>query len=182
MGRPKLELQLGGKSMSGRVVETLLAQELDRIRVVTARDVTLDLPRDERLELVVNDEASEGIASSIRRGLRDLPSDVELILVALADLPLVRPATVAALMRAFDERDAIVYPRHRGKQGHPVLWPRAFLDELASLQGDRGAKELLVRHSDRVFALDVDDPGVCLDIDTPDDYARAVARMEANPE
>lgn len=179
MGRPKLDLQLQGKSLSRRVGETLLAQDLDRIRVVVAKGTACDLPSDERLELVENAEASEGIASSIRRGLEGLPSDVGLLLIALADLPLVRPATVAELIRVFDENDAIVYPRYRGRQGHPVLWPRAFLDELASLEGDQGAKGILVRHGERVLAVDVDDPGVCLDIDTPDDYAKAVAEMKA---
>jgi molybdenum cofactor cytidylyltransferase len=172
MGRPKLDLPIGGKTMSRRAVETMLKAPFDRLRVVVAPGARLDLPEDPRLERIENPAPEEGIASSIRAGLNRVPDDCEVAAIALADLPFVREGTVSLLLRAFEETgSAIVYPEYIGRQGHPVLWARSLFDELRRLEGDAGAKPLIERHRDRSLAVRVDDPGVCLDIDTPADYA-----------
>jgi molybdenum cofactor cytidylyltransferase len=171
MGRPKLELPVAGEPMIRRVVETVLAASFDRVRVVAAAAAELELPDDLRLEVVRNPNPQEGIASSIRCGLCDLPAATEVVAVVLGDMPLVSKDTVRELLRAYEEtREPIVFPEYRGRQGHPVLWGREFLGELRKLEGDRGAKALLERNRDRALALAVGDPGVCLDIDTPEDY------------
>jgi molybdenum cofactor cytidylyltransferase len=172
MGRPKLDLPIEGKAMSRRVVETLLKSPFERIRVVAAPGARLDLPDDPRIERVENPSPQEGIASSIRAGLDRIPEGTEVVAIALADLPLVREGTVDLLLRAFEATgSAIVYPEYLGRQGHPVLWARSLFEELRGLQGDVGAKPLIERHRARSLAVRVDDPGVCLDIDTPADYA-----------
>lgn len=172
MGRRKLDLPVRGKKMSRLAAEALLAAPFERVRVVTAPDAALDLPSDPRLELVENPEALAGIASSIRKGLERLPPATEVAAIALADLPLVRAETLCRLCLAWERsRPPIVYPEYRGRQGHPVFWRRSLFDELRSLEGDRGAKGVLERHRDLALAVAVEDAGVCLDIDTPDDYA-----------
>ena len=91
-------------------------------------------------------------------------------------MPLVANETVNELLRAYDEtRSPIVFPEYRGRQGHPVLWDGGFLGDLRELEGDRGAKALLERNRHLALAVPVLDPGVCLDIDTPDDYAKVVS-------
>ena len=171
MGRSKLELPVGGAPMARRVVETMLSAPFDRVRVVTAPASVLDLPTDPRLELVENPCPEEGIASSIRCGLAGLPETTEVVAIALGDVPLVAKETVIELLKAYEEtRRPIVFPEYRGRQGHPVLWGRSFFGELRNLDGDRGAKALLERNRDLALALPVVDPGVCLDIDTPEDY------------
>jgi molybdenum cofactor cytidylyltransferase len=179
MGRPKLDLPVGvgGKPMARVVAETLLGAPFDLVRVVVAPGAPLDLPVDARLEQVENPGWSEGMASSIRAGLEEPPSEIELAAIALADLPLLRPETLAALFHAWEGHSVpIVYPQYRGRQGHPVFWGAGLFDELRALRGDRGARPVLERHLDVALPVPVDDPGVCLDIDTPDDYARLVGQ------
>ncbi len=162
--------------MARRVVDTLLAAPFDRVRVVVGAGERLDLPSGEpRLEIVENPDAKKGISSSIRRGLTDLPEATEVVAIALADMPLVATETVKELLQAYDRtRRPIVFPQFRGQQGHPVLWDRGFFSALRELEGDRGAKALLERNRDLALAVPVEDPGVCLDIDTLDDYSRVV--------
>ncbi len=182
MGRPKLDLPLGGKKMSRLVAETLLSAPFDRVRVVAASGVALDLPKDARLELVENEMAREGMASSIRKGLEKLPPDTELAAIALGDLPLLLRATLVALSDAWEKSGGpIVYPEYQGRQGHPVFWGPSLFDELRLLEGDRGARVVLERHRDVAVAVAVDDPGVCVDIDTPNDYARAARAAPDDP-
>jgi xanthine dehydrogenase accessory factor len=162
--------------MVRRVVETLLAAPFDRVRVVVAPGARLDLPSDHpRLEIVENPDTKDGIASSIRRGLTGLSETPEVVAIALADMPLLTTETVTALLQAYERtRRPIVFPQYRGRQGHPVLWDRGFVSSLLELEGDRGAKALLEQNRDLALAVAVEDPGVCLDIDTPDDYSKLV--------
>ncbi len=179
MGRPKLELPVEGSPMLRRTLETMLEAPFERVRVVVAPGTALDLPDDARLEVVENPDAKWGISTSIRRGLASLPAEAEAIVIALGDLPMVRKETVLEILNAYEEtRRPIVFPEYRGRQGHPVLWDRRFFDELRNLEGDRGAKGVLDRHRSVALAVPVTDPGVCLDIDTPHDYAELVSARE----
>jgi xanthine dehydrogenase accessory factor len=176
MGRPKLGLPVRGVPMLRAVVETMLSSPFDRVRVVTGPGAAMELPVDDRLEVVENPRAFEGIGSSIARGLQGLPESVEVAAIVLGDMPLVAKETVAGLLSAYERtRKPIVYPEYGGRQGHPVLWDRGFFGALRELEGDRGAKPLLERNRDLALAVPVDDPGVCLDIDTPADYSKLVS-------
>jgi xanthine dehydrogenase accessory factor len=177
MGRAKTSLPLRGKTMLGRVVETFLAAPFDRLRVVVPPEGAPDLPDDPRVEIVENEQRREGIASSIRRGLGDLPAGTEMAAIALADLPFVRVATLRRLVDTMtSEKAGIVYPTYEGQAGHPVLWHPRLFEELGELRGDCGARKVLERHREQAIAVPVEDEGVCLDIDTPADYSRAMSR------
>ena len=179
MGRPKLDLAFGGETMLSRSLRNLLAAGLDRVLVVLASDGEArsefhEAQDDERVEVVVNPDSKNGLASSLRCGLERLPRETRVVLIALADKPLVKPVTIRMLTGMFDEAGArIAHPVYRGEQGHPVLFVAELVEELLTLSGDRGGKSLLTRHHDEVLEIAVDDPGVCIDIDTPEDYEKA---------
>jgi CTP:molybdopterin cytidylyltransferase MocA len=173
MRRPKLELELGGKTLIERSVQNLLDASVDRVRLVVPPGSALASMKD--LDVIRNPNRDEGLSSSLRAGLRGLPKKTRVVLVALADKPLVKPETIKKLLDVFEEGGAkVVYPVYRGEQGHPVLWDAALVDELSRVEGDRGAKSMLEAHRSEALAVPVDDVGVCFDIDTPEDYAAAL--------
>jgi molybdenum cofactor cytidylyltransferase len=90
-------------------------------------------------------------------------------LVALADMPFVRPSTIAAVRDALASGAALVAPYFRARRGHPVGISGTFFDDLLACKGDEGAKQLFARNEVRKVA--VGDPGVIRDIDTPADLA-----------
>ncbi len=90
-------------------------------------------------------------------------------LVALADMPFIQATTIRRVAAAIDRPVAIAAPIHLGRRGHPVAFGSAYFGELARLDGDRGARDLLRLHSDRLRLVPCDDPGVLRDIDTPAD-------------
>src|SRR2546421_479264 len=97
----------------------------------------------------------------------------EAVLAWPVDHPLVRPATVRRLLEAAGQHPGrAVIPRFEGRGGHPTLFPRTLYAALLALPEEAGARALFSRHPEAVLRLDVDDPGVCHDVDTPDDYAR----------
>ncbi len=112
-------------------------------------------------------DAGSGMSASLRAGLAAASRDAEYLLVALGDMPAVRAETLDALLAEAQRRPGrALRPVHRGQPGHPVLLPRACFDELATLRGDRGARELLPALDP--FPLECDDPGVILDLDHPE--------------
>lgn len=124
------------------------------------------------VHVVFNPDYAEGQASSVAAGVRALPATVGAACFLLADQPLLRPETIQALVETHRRTGAaVVVPQHDGQRGNPVLFDRDCFADLARLHGDRGGRALFKQYADRMLALPVDDPGVLVDIDTPDAYA-----------
>jgi molybdenum cofactor cytidylyltransferase len=122
--------------------------------------------------LVANHDPESDMAASLRLGLCASPDDAA-VLVCPADHPLVGIATIRALLaRHRAEPATILIPTFQGRSGHPVLLPRPAADELFTLPTLR---DVIHRTPQRCRRLEVADPGVTLDMDTPEDYRRALA-------
>jgi molybdenum cofactor cytidylyltransferase len=112
--------------------------------------------------------AVEGTGASIACAVRATPWARGWI-VALADMPAIEPDTVQAVRAALLAGAESAAPFHRGRRGHPVGFGAACRAELAALDGDEGARAVLARHPPA--RLEVDDPGILFDVDTPADLA-----------
>ena len=101
-------------------------------------------------------------------------------LILPGDMPLVEPATLQAVAAQLDEHP-VVYAQHKGRRGHPVGFAAELYSELVALSGDEGARRLIARYPAQ--AVEVDDAGVLIDIDTVQDLTalRAVHGGGGNP-
>ena len=106
-----------------------------------------------------------GPGTSIAAGVR-ASFDSAGWLVLPGDMPLVQPSTLIAVARALDHH-AVAYAQHGGRRGHPVGFAAELYPELTELSGDEGARRIIARYP--AFAVDLDDPGILVDIDTEDD-------------
>lgn len=122
--------------------------------------------RDAGCQVSVCDNADEGMAASLVHGLRER-LQAQGWVIALADMPWVEPATIAALVDAVDDGAQIAVPTWRGKRGNPVAFGRGYLPELLALRGDAGARSLLATWP--VTEVDTDDSGIRRDVDTRGD-------------
>lgn len=112
----------------------------------------------------------EGMGASLREGVEAL-GDVDRFLVTNCDLPLVEPETIARLLEAAGRHpEQIIVPRFQGRNGHPVVFPRCLAGLLREAKGDQGGREILRRQG--FLPVDLEDPGICLDIDVYDDYLK----------
>jgi len=126
--------------------------------------------RQENCEIVVCPTAAEGMGASLACAVR-AAGRAEGYLVALGDMPFVRPSSISAVRDALAGGAAFAAPFWRARRGHPVGIAGPFYDELLALRGDEGAKALLAANSGRLLKIPVGDPGVIRDIDTPSDLA-----------
>ena len=127
----------------------------------------------ERLVLVPVDDPAEGMGASLRASVQALPDDAAGAFVFLGDMPAIDPATPARLARAFRGPDDLVAPTWLGRRGHPVLFGATWFPDLRVLSGDEGARALLESAGARLARIPVEDPGIHLDVDRPEDLARA---------
>jgi molybdenum cofactor cytidylyltransferase len=128
------------------------------------------LLRAEGCEVTVCENADEGMGASLACGVRAAGA-ADGYLVALADMPFVRPSSIAAIRDALASGARIAAPYFRTRRGHPVGISGTFFDALVSLGGDEGARKLLTAHEAELVKVPVGDPGVIRDIDQPGDLA-----------
>ncbi len=175
MGEPKQVLLLRGKPLLTRVLDALRSAGVAEIIVVLGADA--DRVRREILlegtQPVVHPGFTEGMSSSLRAGVGAASSRADAFLIVLGDQPLVAPGTIRTLVdRHASARRRILVPTFAGVRGNPVLLPRAFSGEITATRGDVGCRDIVRRHPDETDEVAVDDAGILLDIDTPDDLHR----------
>jgi CTP:molybdopterin cytidylyltransferase MocA len=182
LGRTKALLPFaeGGPTFLETVVAALRDGGIETIHVVlggNAGEIEARIALPAGAAYVPNPDWANGQLSSLLAGLAaaDGPG-VEAVLVTLVDMPLVRAATVRTLVSTFEKHpDApILRATFRGRHGHPVVFGRRIFDALRHADPATGARGVV--HAHQVLDVDVDDPGVITDIDTWEDYERAIGR------
>jgi molybdenum cofactor cytidylyltransferase len=176
MGFPKPLLRIDNETFLARSCASMLAVVSRLIVVLGAHADRIGpaIPADSRITVVQNPRWRNGQLSSLKAGLGAIGPDAGAVLMHLADHPLVKRSTFERVIAEFAAIDpAIVIARNAGKRGHPVLFARSVFQELLQAPEDQGAKAVVSRDASRVVYVDVDDPGVNLDLDTPAELARA---------
>jgi molybdenum cofactor cytidylyltransferase len=179
MGTPKQLLEIKGQTLLVRAVAAALASPVWPVVVVLGAHAENIRPVLARLPVLVveNPTWSEGMASSIRVGittLRQFSRTLDGALVALCDQPAFSAETIGQLISAQRAmRRSIAAARYNGRFGAPALFLREHFAALAELTGEEGARLFLNGDPDRVAAVDL--PALAVDLDTPEDYAKATA-------
>jgi molybdenum cofactor cytidylyltransferase len=175
MGFPKPLLHVGDQTFLARSVDSILAV-VPRLIVVLgahAERIRPAIPDDPRIAVVENPRFLAGQLSSLKVGLGPISADADAALVHLADHPLVLRSTFERVAAEYQlGRGAIVIARNAGKRGHPAVFSRPLFAELLAAPEEQGAKVVVNRDPRRIVYVDVDDPGVTLDLDTPADLER----------
>ena len=132
------------------------------------------IPRDARIAIAENPNYSRGQLSSLQVGLGVIQPDSAGAIVHLGDHPMVRLETFRAVVDSYNRTGKpIVIARHDGRRGHPVVFDRSIFAEILSAPEKQGARFVVNADASRVAYVDLDDPGINLDLDTPADLARA---------
>ena len=178
MGEAKQLLALENGTVLEKTLENVRRADVDEIVIVlgaSADVIREQLPAAvlEHVKIVVNSDYETGMASSLRAGLDGLGPEINAALIVLGDQPFVRPATLDRILEKYrDTGPRIVIPVHNGRRGNPVLLDRSLFAEAMALVGDVGCRAIFGRHTEAIIGVDVDDPGILLDIDSREDYER----------
>ncbi|HEV2169749.1 MAG TPA: nucleotidyltransferase family protein [Candidatus Binatus sp.] len=176
MGFPKPLLTIAGETFIARLSRSML-EVVSRLVIVLgahADRIRPAVPNDARIAVVVNQSWQSGQLSSLKTGLRAINQKSKAVLVHLIDHPTVTAETFRKLADVYCSGEhKIVIARSGARRGHPVIFAREVFAELNAAPEDQGARVVVNADPSRVVYVDVDDPGVTLDLDTPEDLDRA---------
>jgi molybdenum cofactor cytidylyltransferase len=181
MGRPKQLLRLGER--------TLLDLALDNVRKSSVAEIILVLGSwaaeiqqqvsTQDVKIVVNSAYQEGMASSLRAGIGAVDPRAHAVLIVLADQPCLRSTTLDRLIDHHrSTRPQIVIPTYKGFRGNPVLLDRSVFSEVMEIRGDIGCRAIFGGHTENISKVEVDDPGILLDVDTSKDFESFLASSD----
>lgn len=176
MGTQKLLLPFAGSTVIVRMVDAFLGAPVRSVVVVVRpqahqlRNVLAGRP----VLFAENPDSAGDMLSSLRCGLRALPSTAETILVSPADQPSIEPDLIRQMLVDFEGKGGgILVPIHNGRRGHPLVFAARYRDELLNEYDGVGLRGLLQHHACTVIEWPTDDAAVLEDLDTPADYQRA---------
>ena len=183
MGRPKPLLPWRGTTLIEYQVDSLFQAGISQIVVVLGHE-SAAVARfvDERsTRRVVNESYRNGRTGSIKTGLAAVDTDADAVLFLGVDQPRT-PDLIRQIVEAHTQRNALITsPRYQGRGGHPLVFSISLREELASTsEENQGVREVFRRHHDEVNEVEIDDPMVRLDLNTPDDYEKARAIYDAS--
>jgi molybdenum cofactor cytidylyltransferase len=177
MGRSKQLLPLGTRPVILRCLDGIIGAGVRDIVVVLgagSEEVGAAISG-LSVRTAVNSDPQSDMAGSVRLGLRQTGADSTGVLVCLCDHPLVSAGTIAAIVDTHTAcPDDIIIPHYKGRRGHPTLFPRAIINDIVH---STTLREVITAHAGNVRPIEVDDEGVILDLDTPEDYERARGRF-----
>lgn len=172
MGGPKALLEFRGRLLVERGIELLRASGCRPVHVVLGASAEEVIARADlnNATVVRNDDWSTGLASSLRTGLTSLPDEVDAVVIALVDQPLVTPEAVRRLLSAYRVGATLAVATYDGQPRNPVLIARGhWASVIESTTGDSGARDYLRDHWSDVEPVPCDDVSSPTDLDTPAD-------------
>ena len=184
MGTQKLLLPFAGTTIIEHIVDELLRSTVNHVLVVVGyqgKAVAQKLPS-QSVTIVTNPDYKSGMLSSARCAIQALPRQCTAVIVVLGDQPTISSELVDKMVQAFEKTDrGIIVPCYRQKRGHPLMFSVKYQDEIMTNFDEVGLRGLLHAHSDDVFELEVSNPSVLSDIDSPEDYRRHITQPDQHP-
>ena len=171
MGLPKQLLPMRGTTLLQHTIDTALGSKSQDVRVVIgaeADQVRAKVPEG-KFKYIVNPKWQDGMSTSIRAGVASLADDVDAAVISLCDQPFLSSQIFNLLIDAFASSEkSIVTCEFDGQISPPTLFANKHFPELFALQGDAGARKVVMTHLDSVARIPF--PSGSVDLDTPQDY------------
>lgn len=171
LGQPKQLLEWQNRTLLEHALINASMIFKDRVLVVLGAEADLIQSATNFAEttVMVNPDWHTGMASSIRAAIQALPDSATAVMLMLCDQPLITDVQLQGLVSAWQAApEQIVASEYHQSMGVPAIFPTSYFDELLMLEGDKGAKSVLIKHQTDLIRLSL--PEAELDIDTLADF------------
>jgi molybdenum cofactor cytidylyltransferase len=181
MGKPKLLLPFGEKTIIETIVETVVSSKVEKTLVVvgSGREKIEEKIRNYPVKIVYNSDWQSGMLSSVQCGFKALPEEVGASLVVLGDQPKISITVINKLVAAYKSSGkGIVLPVYKKERGHPVLIDVKYREEVGNLSPEVGLRGTVYNHPEDILEVDVETPSIFQDIDYESDYKKELENKE----
>ena len=125
------------------------------------------------VKFIHNPSYETGQASSVTVAIENLPEQYDSALIGLADMPFVTAELIDRLIETHNllpkPETRITLPLINGERSNPVIWGKAFFDELQNISGDQGGRQILSAYLSAINGVSWEKMQIAEDIDIPED-------------
>lgn len=181
MGTQKMLLPYEQKTIIETVVDHVLSSNIEHVMVVLGPEPSRiqEVLKGKNVQFCHNIHHEEGMLSSVICGFKALPEDAGCALIYLGDQPHIPAEVSNAVLHAYNEElFGIVIPVYKYRRGHPLLVDMKYRREVEKLDLEQGLRTLRHLFPEDVLEVEVNEPGILLDIDTHEDYIKATKQSD----
>ncbi len=181
MGKPKLLLPYGEKTIIETIVETVVSSNVENTLIILGsdREKIEEKIKNSPVKIVYNRDFRSGMLSSVQCGLKALPQETRAVLVVLGDQPKISADVINKLIDAYKSTGkGIVLPVYKKERGHPVLIDVKYGEEVENLSPEVGLRGTVYNHPEDILEVEVETPSIFQDIDDESDYKRELENKE----
>ena len=171
-GENKLTKKIQGIPLIKHSIKNILYSSIDELIIVLGHQretIEKHIDKNEKIKFVFNKDFKNGMASSIRTGLKNLSDNTDAFFICLGDMPFVNKNVYKQLIQARIRKEIIV-PVYNGQRGNPVLFSKSTKKIIMNVDGDLGARKILDINSDKVLNLEINDESIIKDFNTQNNF------------
>ena len=166
IGKPKWQLPFENSTFLSTIIDRLSSAQINCIICVVS---TLSKGNDTRIKYAINPKPEKGMMTSIYTAIHTLQPHKGYLIIPV-DHPYVNTETYQKLADAFLKNpERVIRPIYKGKAGHPIIMPDSIAPQIPNADFPGGLKYFLIRAKAQCFDVEVDDPGILRNINTPED-------------
>jgi len=177
MGSPKMILPYAGMTIIEKVLENVLASDIEKVVTVLGSNKDEVLKVIDKLPVLhcYNSNYNDGMLSSVKCGFEFLPDDFRAAMIFLGDQPMAETSVINKMINAYNESGkGILVPVFANKRGHPLLVDKKYRDEIINLDEPDGLRGIIRMNPDDLLDVETENPTVLVDIDTKEDYINEI--------
>ena len=181
MGKPKLLLPYGEKTIIETIVETVVSSNVENTLVIlgSGREKIEEKIKNSPVKIVYNRNFRSGMLSSVQCGFKAVPEETRAVLVVLGDQLKISADVINKLTDAYKSTGkGIVLPVYKKERGHPVLIDMKYGEEVENLSPEVGLRGTVYNHPEDILEVEVETPTIFQDIDYKSDYKRELKNKE----
>lgn len=168
MGKNKLLLPFKGKPLIYWILNSIKEINFKEVDVIYVDEKVKNIAKYFGFNAIYNLNASLGQSESVKIALKNYEGKG--IMFFTGDQPLLKSTTIKFMLEEFEISNKIVIPLYKGQRGMPTIFPNMFFDELRSLKGDMGGRQIIKDHLEKVAFIEIDDIWEGFDVDSPQEY------------
>ena len=154
-------------------VNSLIKSKVNKIIIVLGYEcskIKKVIKKNKKINFIFNKRFKSGMSTSIKTGLDHLSKKCDAFFICLGDMPMVNLNIYNQLIKSINKKEIIV-PTYKGQQGNPVLFSATLKKEIMSIEGDVGAKKILLENKNDILNLQIDDDSIIRDFNIKENFS-----------